>query len=219
MDRRLLAAGLIALGAVLALSGCVPIPTGTGVEVSRLTEPSEDEELLQQQAAAFQRTVTQSIAAGAVFAGASAERGVPGVAFVVLPSSVVGGTYLAFVQQRFSTQEARLEKVQRDLQVANETAEAAIRNMRAVLAEQRADLAAARAQSQEALAVEQANARANALNAQRIATGAQEWRAEFIEAQQNLPETQSTAVDQQIAALGQRIEAMREVAEALAREI
>jgi hypothetical protein len=213
------AADLTAALLVLAAAACVEVTPGAN--------PQTPEAELARQARALQRTVLEAAAIGAVAGAGGAyvvggHGEVPTGVFIGLPIGVAAGTYVGSLQQRYATNEARLERLRRDIDATNAETEATIRTMRQVLARQQSQLAAARAGGQPtpALADREQIARASLGDMRLAIDGATRREAEFdgTRALQLVP-GERTGVDSQVADLGARIAEMRAIADTLAGDL
>jgi len=216
------ARGIVLLAAALSIVACNQETSQEQVSQSA-TNASEAERDLAKQAKGFQKTVAQGIAVGVTvtfIGGKSSNPG--GLLLIGVPIGAVAGTYVAFLQKRFSNQERRLKKARADVQTANKELEAAITTMRIVLAQQRNELAAIRstAGNNAALSRELNEAQGNLRNMERAIDGAEGWQREFSDARSVLQvENQLAGIDPGIAALSKRIATMRTIASSLANEI
>lgn len=216
------ARGIVLLAAALSIVACNQETSQEQVSQSA-TNASEAERDLAKQAKGFQKTVAQGIAVGVTvtfIGGKSSNPG--GLLLIGVPIGAVAGTYVAFLQKRFSNQERRLKKARADVQTANKELEAAITTMRIVLAQQRNELAAIRstAGNNAALSRELNEAQGNLRNMERAINGAEGWQREFSDARSVLQvENQLAGIDPGIAALSKRIATMRTIASSLANEI
>jgi len=222
------AARLIALGAALALPGCIPLPAGTAAGFAPAQpEARNPEEKLAIQSRALQRTVLEGALLGTA-AGAAADRvwarptpvGLAG-GFTI---GTVSGTYLGYLQHAYATNEERLGRMRADLDATNAETEAAIQTMRLVLERQSRDLQTIRAQAGSAnspeLEAAVSEAQSSLGDMQRAIAGAsgREEEFEYVKVGQ-FPDQELDGVDSQIAELGSRISQMREIAATLATEL
>lgn len=221
MARRLSAARVIGIALALLLAACIDV-------TPRAPEPGTPEEQLALQARALQRTIQEAAVAGAVAGAGGAyvvggRGGMPAGILIGIPMGIAAGTYVGFLQQQYATNEARLERLQADIDLTNAETEAAIRTMRVVLDRQRRALAEVRAQAAAGspeLTRQVAVAEESLANMQRAIDGAQNRQAEFGSTRAlQLVDNQLTGVDSQIADLGQRIAEMRSIAATLAQDI
>jgi hypothetical protein len=201
------------------LAGCAAttsVPGATGPEAE-----------LARHASAMQRTVLEATVTGAVLGGAGTAlfggdrddilRG----ALIGAAAGAAAGTYVGYLQQRYASNEDRLERLRADIERTNAETEAAVRNMRVVLAQDRQRLAAARAAGASGdLPAAEAAAERDLGNMRAIVAGAEQRRAEFMSTRSlQLAPGQATGVDRQIADLGQRIAEMRSIADTLAGDV
>ena len=218
----------IALGAALALPGCIPIPAGTAAGLAPASsEARAPEEKLAIQSRALQRTVLEGAMLGTA-AGSAADRiwarptpvGLAG-GFTV---GTVSGTYLGYLQHAYATNEERLGRMRADLDATNAETEAAIQTMRIVLDRQSRDLEAIRARAGSSnspeLQAAVSQAESSLGDMQRAIAGAsgREEEFEYVKVGQ-FPGQDLEGVDSQIAELGSRIAQMREIAGTLAGEL
>lgn len=215
MPKTLISTGLAL--AVMALSGCMQPTAGGPQTYSLTTDASAAEQDLQQRTRAYQRTLVEATASGAIIGGAS---GGPGGG--VIWGAGVGlfaGSYVSFLQQEYSDRESALEELQADLQLINADMEATIATMRSVVAQQQQRLAQIAADPNQAglRAQELADSYSNRANMDRIIEGATEWQAQFQEARSLAQSPAEQAqIDPQLARLSQRIAEMRQIASSLA---
>jgi hypothetical protein len=206
--------------ALLALAACIPLSTPEPT-------PGTPEETLALQSRALQRTVLEGAVLGTA-AGAAGNR----VWGYATPIGIVGGgtvgtvtgTYLGYLQNRYATNEERLERIRYDMELTNQETAETVATMQTVLAQQRAQLAAARAAAPTPaasdVAREVAEAQENLANMQLATRGAENRRQEFLAtAPLQLVGGQTTGVDSQVAELESRIASMRAIADTLAEEI
>lgn len=187
---------------------------------------SAAETALRQQQAALQRTLREGVAAGFVsttlaaslFQDNSKALGT-GIRFGA-PAGLAAGSYVAALQRRYTSKEARLSKLRDDVRATNASAQAAITAMRAVLAQQTQQLASARAAGGEAAVRETAEAQENLGTMRSLVTATEARRDEVLSTRSlNLVPGQDTGVDAEVQALSSRITTMREIAELLAAEV
>lgn len=214
---------VIILTSALAVAACNHQATQAPA-MQAPSNASQAERDLAKQARAFQKTVAEGMAVGAIISfgvgGNSSDLGDTLLTGVTLGAAA--GTYVALLQRRYATKERRLEKARDDVESANKALEAAIATMRAVLTQQRSELAAIRktTQSNSALAREVSEARRNLRNMERAIDGAEGWRREFSDSRSVLQvENRLAGIDPGIAALSKRIATMRAIANSLANEI
>jgi len=235
MDRRSSAAGLAArtllVSAALATAACSTGPAtgsaaGSGApDAAAIAAAASPEERLSLQSRALQRTILEGALLGAGLNAAGTTAYARPIPFgLVIGASVGGsyGTYLAFLQARYATNEARLEKMNADAAATNAETAAAIETMRVVLDRQSRDLAALRAGAATAPALQAAVAEAEtSLADMRVAIdGASGRQDELTATLASLePAPEMAAVDRQIADLGTRIAEMRAIADTLAAEL
>ena len=210
---------------ILGLVAC------TSVEETTLGGGTPAEKQLSEQSFALQKTIVEGALAGGVAGGLSvrllptgkAGNNVAGGVLIGTGLGAAAGTYVAFLQKRFRTKEARLEKLQEDARRNNAQVAAAIQTMRLVLAQQQADLNFLRTTSRpkdKALRAELEQAQGNLRNMERAIDGAEKRRAELSSTRDlQLVEGEVTGIDQEIAELAARIQNMREIANTLAEEI
>jgi hypothetical protein len=209
---------LLFAGLLAACIDVTPRPAG----------PDTPEEELALQARALQRTIQEAAVAGAMAGAGGAYviggRGaMPAGILIGIPMGISAGTYVGFLQQQYATNEARLERLQADIELTNAETEATIRTMRVVLDRQRRSLAEVRAQAgpgSEALTRQVTIAEENLANMAAAIDGAENRQAEFNSTRSlRLVNDQLTGVDRQIADLGQRIAEMRTIAATLSQDI
>ena len=135
-------------------------------------------------------------------------------------AGLAAGTYVANLQKKYSTDEARLEKLRADVGKANAEAEATLVTMRKVRDQQLSELAAARqANDAAALQAEQKQAAANEAEMRKTISGAEKQYSELSSTRAlKLVDDQETGIDPQLNELGKRITAMRQIAETLAAD-
>ncbi len=202
----------------VALAAC-------GTPSSKEEGISREEQELRKQSEAFNRTLVEATATGALLGGAlgltfgGRDKVEEGVAVGAL-AGLAAGSYVAHLQRQYATDEARLEKLRADVEKANREAEAALVNMRRVRDQQLAELAEARASNDAArLRAETRQANANREEMETLIEGAEKQYAEFSETRAlTLVEGQETGADPQLNALRNRIFAMRDIAETLAAD-
>lgn len=214
-----------------ALAGCNPAPE----------PPPEARQFLPEQqlrdlSAAMQKTVLQGALAGAAvgtglglrLGGNQNKSQSGGIGFTLgLGAGAVAGSYVAFLQGRFATDEARLRQVRKDLDKNNREIETTLVVMREVLALQQGELAAIRARvaagtaDQAALQTELTDASANLAEMQKAIDGAQKRQGEFASTRNLRLYQRDTdgAAQAELDALAQRVAAMREVAGQLAQQL
>jgi len=215
--------GVVILVSALVVAACNHQSTQAPV-TQRSSGASQAERDLAKQAKAFQKTVLQGIAVGvtvSLFTGDDSP-GFGNALSIGVPLGAAAGTYVGYLQKRYTNKERRLEKARDDVESANRDLEAAIATMRAVLAQQRSELAAIRKStaSNSALAREVTEAQGNLRNMERAIDGAEGWHREFSASRSVVKtEGQLAGIDPEIAALSQRIATMRTIANSLASEI
>lgn len=214
-----------------ALAGCNPAPE----------PPPEARQFLPEQqlrdlSAAMQKTVLQGALTGAAvgtglglrLGGNQNKSQSGGIGFTLgLGAGAVAGSYVAFLQGRFATDEARLRQVRKDLDKNNREIETTLVVMREVLALQQGELAAIRARvaagtaDQAALQTELTDASANLAEMQKAIDGAQKRQGEFASTRNLRLYQRDTdgAAQAELDALAQRVAAMREVAGQLAQQL
>lgn len=214
-----------------ALAGCNPAPE----------PPPEARQFLPEQqlrdlSAAMQKTVLQGALTGAAvgtglglrLGGNQNKSQSGGIGFTLgLGAGAVAGSYVAFLQGRFATDEARLRQVRKDLDKNNREIETTLVVMREVLALQQGELAAIRARvaagtaDQAALQTELTDASANLSEMQKAIDGAQKRQGEFASTRNLRLYQRDTdgAAQAELDALAQRVAAMREVAGQLAQQL
>lgn len=216
-----------ALLALAALTACATPPAGgSGGGGATIAAPTAAETEMRRQERALQRTLKEGVSTGiatttlaaSLFQNDSKALGT-GIRLGGR-GGLAAGSYVATLQRRYITKEARLGKLRDDIAATNMRAEAAVAAMRAVLAQQRSELAAARAAGGAAATREAAEAEAN-LGAMRSLIIATEARREELLSTRTLRLVpgQETGVDSQVQALSGRIATMREIAELLASEV
>ena len=221
---RLLTAILASLA--LLLAACVsdsPAP-------ARATSTAADEELVDQ-ADVMQKTILEGAVAGAA-AGGGISIGLGGdnddINLGTLTGAGIGaaaGTYVAFIQRRYTRKVRRLREIREDLDENSEEMQAAIAVMRRVLDEQKAQIVVARgnlatgAEDPEALARTVQVAQANLTEMQRAVDGATARRSEFVNARGLVSEGSASEIDPQLAELAATIATMRSIAEDLEQEL
>lgn len=227
--------GLIALTAVasMILVACGPTQTSTSksaVSPTTTANASDVEKQLQRQATAMQRTILEGALAGAALGGAlSVTQGDvktigPAVGFGLIIGGSAG-TYLALLQQKYSSKEQRLEAVKSDIDANSAEIQQTINVMREVLAVQQAELSAVRARvdsgaSPDALYDELADANANLLNMQLAIEGASRRQAELGQVRGlTLAGNTSSPIDPDLAALSQQIASMKAIASDLENQL
>jgi len=231
MDRRFsaarVAARVLLLSAVLAAAACstAPDPGADAPDAAAVAAAGSPEEKLSLQSRALQRTVLEGALLGAGLGAAGNSAYARPIPFGVVVGGTVGasfGSYLAFLQARYATNEDRLEKMTADAAATNAETEAAIGTMRVVLDRQSRDLAALRASAPGSPELQASVAEAEtSLNDMRVAINGAESRQGELEATKAAlePAPQMAAVDAQIADLGTRIAEMRAIAGTLAAEL
>jgi hypothetical protein len=218
MARRLRAWELITL-LPFALAACVDV-------TPRERVPDTPAEELALQSRALQRTILEASLASAMAGTGGAYviggRGsVPGGFLLTIPVGFTSGTYVGHLQQRYASNEARLERLRADIDLTNAEVAATIATMETLLDEQRRELGAIRARADEgALRAQRRESTTTLGHMQRAIEGAEGRRAEFGEVRMlRLVPSETTGVDAEIAELGQRIARMREIAASLAAEL
>lgn len=184
--------------------------------------------------AALQRTIFEAAATGAVVGPGfvvvySGRRTSPTtLANSAAAGAAVGaaaGAYVGFLQQKYSNQEDRLERVKSDLDKNAQEIQATINVMRDVVDQQQRDLDALKAQAaagenSQALAKEVAEANANLGEMQKAISGAENRQREFQSTRGLVPVNGSgSAIDPELQQLSNQIAAMRAIASDLAENI
>jgi uncharacterized membrane protein len=223
MDIRFASRLAISLMLALPLSGC-GTPADKAPAASKAESTLTAEQELARQAKAFQRTIAEGIATGAIIGiGIGSKRkNVSGGLVFGAAAGAVAGTYVAKLQKRYLSRELRLERMRDDINAANTELEASIATMQAVLDLQSGQLAAIRSQAgnDEALAREISEAEVNLANMRTAIKGADRWQQEFQSTRSlKLVDNQLTGIDAEIALLSQRIESMRKIAQTLAQQV
>lgn len=214
---------IVILASALSIAACNPETTQAPTSQAPASA-SKAEQDLAKQAKAFQKTVAQGIAVGITITFIAGRKTLKPseLLSIGVPFGAAAGTYVAFLQKRYTNKERRLEKARDDIDVANKELEAAIKTMRVVLAQQRSELAAIRKSTgnNAALAREVSEAQRNLKNMERAIDGAEGWKREFGSARSIVQvEGQLAGIDPGIAALSQKIATMRTIANSLANEI
>lgn len=227
--------GLILLTTVasFALVACGPTqtsPTNTTISPTTTASASPVEKQLQRQATAMQKTILEGAIAGALVAGAlsTSNSRVVSIGPAIGFGTIIGGaagTYVAFLQKKYSNNEQRLEAVKSDIDANSAEIQQTINVMREVLAVQEAELNAVRARvnsgaSPDALYEELADANANLLNMQLAIEGADRRQAELGQVRGLVLASDNTSlIDPDLAALSQQIASMKAIASDLENQL
>lgn len=187
---------------------------------------SREEQDLRKQSQAFNRTLVEATVAGAVLGGTIGYtiggREKTGQGIVIgAAAGLAAGSYVANLQKKYANDEARLEQLRKDIDRANNEAEAALANMRRVRDQQLRELAEARASNDaDRIREETQQANANREEMDKLIEGAEGQYAEFRSTRSlALVEGQETGIDPQLAILRDRIDAMRRISETLVADI
>ena len=232
MADRFTARGLtlgLAAFAVAAVSAC---GGGSDIEVrpeAAATQSGLADRRLVSEANAMQKTILQGAVAGAATgAGLSAlldDDTIPIGAAIGLGVGATAGTYVAYIQRRYSREEKQLEAIKEDLDKNAAQMQTTIAVMQGVLATQKLELAQAKADaaagriSSAQLQQEVDSAQANLSEMERAISGANGRQAEFGSVRRSVPAGSGSALDPELADLSQQIATMRSIADDLATSL
>ena len=181
------------------------------------------------EANAMQKTILQGALAGAATgAGLSLaldDDSIPIGSLVGLAAGASAGTYVAFIQRKYSRQEKQLDAIKDDLDRNAAEMRTTISVMQGVLATQKLELAQAKAEaasgriSSAQLQQEVDSAQANLSEMERAISGATARQAEFGSVRGLVPAGSGSAIDPELADLSQQIATMRSIADDLATSL
>ncbi len=216
----------------LTLSACDSGSTVETPTANILQGDTEEERELRRAAKAMQRTILEGAAAGGAAGGlagltigGSDDVGI-GIA-IGAGAGAAAGTYVAFVQRKFTRQAQRLKQVQTDLDNHEKELQATLVAMNAALQVQKQELTAVRlkatqgAATPEELARETAEANSNLSQMMLAIDGATKRQQEFTEARDLTKRRNAEAapIDPQLQAMSNRIAEMKAVANDLAESL
>ena len=216
--------------AVASLSAC---GGGSDVEVRSESAGSQNglaDQRLIAEANAMQKTILQGALAGAATgAGLSLALDdgdtIPLGTLVGLAAGASAGTYVAFIQRKYSREETRLEAIKEDLDRNAAEMQTTIAVMQGVLATQKLELAEAKAAAEAGrissaqLQQEVDSAQANLSEMERAIGGASRRRDEFGTVRGLVPAGSGSAIDPELESLSQQIATMRSIADDLATSL
>lgn len=205
---------------------------GSDIEVrseAAATQSGLADQRLVSEANAMQKTILQGAVTGAATgAGLSAlldDDTIPIGAAIGLAAGASAGTYVAFVQRKYSRQEKRLDAIKEDLDRNAAQMQTTIAVMQGVLATQKLELAQAKADAAAGrinsvqLQQEVDSAQANLSEMERAISGATGRQAEFGSVRGLVPAGSGSAIDPELADLSQQIATMRSIADDLATSL
>ena len=216
----------------LTLSACESTGTVETTTANLIQGNSAEEQELRRASKAMQKTVLEGIAAGGAAGGlldltfgGDDNIGV-GIA-IGAGAGAAAGTYVAFVQRKYTRRARRLKQVQTDLDRNAMEMEATLAAMNAALRVQKQDLAAVRRKAAqggatpEELAREAAEAKSNLSQMMLAIDGATKRQAEFTATRDLTKRRQDEVapIDPELAAMAKRIAEMKAVANDLATSL
>jgi len=233
MDIRPITAKLITILTIAAfgLSACgAPTTKPTTANTTTSSPASDLEKELRKQATAMQRTILEGALAGVALGGGlgfalNNKKGAKRGAQIGLFAGLSAGTYVAFVQRKYSNKQKRLRVIKSDLDKNAKQMQTTINVMRGVLAVQRQELAAVKSRlaagkaTKADVKAEIGQARANLSQMQKAINGASARQAEFGGTRGLTVRAGVSRIDGELAALTQQIAAMKAIANDLASEI
>lgn len=220
------------LAGSLVLAACDEGTSTQSVNAGVAQGDSPQEVELRRAAKAMQKTILEGAAAGGAAGGLiglsiGGSDDVGSGITIGAGAGAAAGTYVAFVQRKYTFRARRLKQVQTDLDRHAQEMQATLAAMNAALAVQKQDLAAVRAQAAAGaataadLARETAEANNNLSQMQLAIDGATKRQEEFAAAR-DLTKRRNEAVapiDPQLAAMSSRISEMKAVANDLAQSL
>ncbi|MFL4470165.1 hypothetical protein ACERZ8_09885 [Tateyamaria armeniaca] len=216
----------------MALTAC---DTGTTVETpsaSLVQGDKPEEQELRRASQAMQKTILQGVAAGGAAGGLldltfGGDDSIGAGIAIGAGAGAAAGTYVAFVQRKYTRRARRLKQIQTDLDRNAQEMEATLAAMNAALQVQKQDLAAIKLRAAqgtatpEDLARETAEANSNLSQMRLAIDGATKRQAEFTETRDLTKRRQEEVapIDPELAAMANRIAEMRAVANDLATSL
>ena len=214
----------------MVLAACESGTTTQQVSASVVQGDTPQEQELRRAAKAMQKTILEGAAAG------GAAGGLVGLtlggsdnigAGITIGAGAAAGTYVAFVQRKFTRRARRLKQVQTDLDRHAREMQATLAAMNAALAVQKQDLAAVRLKAAQGaatpadLARETAEANSNLSQMMLAIDGATKRQEEFNAARDLTKRSNDEVapIDPQLAAMSNRIAEMKAVANDLAESL
>ncbi len=234
MARRFNVSGIAAALSIfsIVLSACDSGTTTQTASAQLVQGDTEQEKELRRAAKAMQRTILEGAAAGGAAGGLiglsiGGSDDVGAGITIGAGAGAAAGTYVAFVQRKYTLRGRRLKQIQTDLDRHAEEMQATLAAMNAALAVQKQDLAAVRlraaqgAATPQDLARETAEANSNLSQMQLAIDGATKRQEEFTAARDLTKRRNDEAapIDPQLQDMANRIAEMKAVANDLAQSL
>lgn len=216
----------------MVLAACESGTTTQQVSASVVQGDTPQEQELRRAAKAMQKTILEGAAAGGAAGGLvgltlGGSDNIGAGITIGAGAGAAAGTYVAFVQRKFTRRARRLKQVQTDLDRHAQEMQATLAAMNAALAVQKQDLAAVRLKAAQGaatpadLARETAEANSNLSQMMLAIDGATKRQEEFNAARDLTKRSNDEVapIDPQLAAMSNRIAEMKAVANDLAESL